>query len=366
MDFLQRCRTAVPSLFRFATFGLVLTLIPLGIHISAPPDAGTVSSVIVGDEQSAAMRFAAVTPTPITTSEPQVPLAQPTLITEQTDAPPATVYTSIAATGDVMVSRRVLAEAQARRSYIWPFTQVSEVLSGADIAIVNLENPVMRECPPSASDMVFCMPSAALEGLTYAGIDIATVANNHTYDQGSVGYASTTDALNAAGILPSGSESLVIQQRGETTFGFIGYNRIRQSHDIPMMPTTDVIASIEAAAGQVDVLIVSFHWGVEFTSEPIVDQRDLAHAAVRAGADVIIGHHPHVLQTIEEYRGVPIFYSLGNFVFDNMSGTIPRTGWIAMLEFSDDRLMSYDVVTTMIHDFGQPRIVDATRIEDMP
>jgi poly-gamma-glutamate capsule biosynthesis protein CapA/YwtB (metallophosphatase superfamily) len=247
---------------------------------------------------------------------------------------------------------------QARRSYTWPFTQVSEVLGGADISIVNLENPVMNECPPSESDMVFCMPAAALEGLTFAGIDIATVANNHTYDQGSAGYTSTVDALNAVGIQPSGSESLVIVDRGETRFGFIGFNRIRQTAELPVPTTPEVIASIEAADKLVDVLIVSFHWGVEFTSEPIVDQRDLAHAAVRAGADVIIGHHPHVLQTIEEYRGVPIFYSLGNFVFDNMSGTIPRTGWIAMLEFSDHRLMSYHVIETMIYDFGQPRIED--------
>src|SRR5687768_5120934 len=109
MDVIQRCRKAVPSLFGFATFGVVLTLIPLGMSISKPPAAVVMSSTIEVT-QVAALRLEAPA---ATAPQNEVAVMQPTPIAETTDAPPETVYTSIAATGDVMVSRRVLEEVHA-------------------------------------------------------------------------------------------------------------------------------------------------------------------------------------------------------------------------------------------------------------
>jgi poly-gamma-glutamate synthesis protein (capsule biosynthesis protein) len=260
------------------------------------------------------------------------------------------------ATGDVMLGRMVRTESEGRGSYQWPFLETRDLLAGADVTLINLENPITEPCPVSTVGLIFCAPEGSVEGLVYAGVDVANLANNHVLDKGEAGYESTLGALVEAGIWPSDANHVAIIDRQGVRFGFIGFNRIRQYPDTPMLTVEEIMARIEAADAAVDVLVASFHWGYEFRTWVSNPQRSLAYQAIEHGADLIVGTHPHVVQAIETYQGKLIFYSLGNFVFDDMSVTSTRQGLVAVLHFRDATVVGYETVPITIYDYGQPRI----------
>jgi poly-gamma-glutamate capsule biosynthesis protein CapA/YwtB (metallophosphatase superfamily) len=266
------------------------------------------------------------------------------------------VRTTLIATGDVLLGRMVRTQSEAKGGATWPFEQTRDLLSSGDITLINLEVPITTPCPRSTVGLIFCAPPEMVEGLTYAGVDVANVANNHTLDKGIEGYATTLDALTEAGIQPSDADHVVIIDQEGITFGFIGFNRIQQYPDTPILSTDEITQRIRAANAQVDVLIVSIHWGVEFRTRHNRYQTELALLAIDAGADVIVGTHPHVIQPPGEYQGKLILYSLGNFVFDDMSGWGPRQGQVAVLHFEDTRLIDYELVPITIYEYGQPRV----------
>jgi poly-gamma-glutamate synthesis protein (capsule biosynthesis protein) len=105
-----------------------------------------------------------------------------------------------------------------------------------------------------------------------------------------------------------------------------------------------------------DVVIPYFHWGAEYVSVPNQRQRSLAYAAIDAGADLVLGAHPHWVQETERYQGVPIFYSLGNFVFDQMWSTETRQGVIATFAFAGSRVTDVQFTPVVIEDYNRPRI----------
>jgi hypothetical protein len=297
--------------------------------------------------------------TPLSTATliPPSPTAHRPLPVAQSPTPtitPAPVLTTLIATGDVLLGRMVRTQSEANGSPTWPFEQTRDFLSSGDITLINLETPITTPCPRSTIGLIFCAPPEMVEGLTYAGVDVANVANNHTLDKGIEGYATTLDALNEAGIQPSDADHLVIIDRDGIRFGFIGFNRIQQYPDTPILTPDEITQRIRAADVQVDVLIVSIHWGVEFRTRHNRYQTDLALLAIDAGADVIVGTHPHVIQPTGEYQGKLILYSLGNFVFDDMSGLKPRQGQVAVLHFEDARLAEYELVPITIYEYGQP------------
>ncbi len=238
--------------------------------------------------------------------------------------------------------------------YTWPFQEVRTILSTADITLINLENPLIDPCPIDDSSMVFCAPTQTTSGLVYAGIDVVNIANNHSEDHYSKGYLSTIEALETAGIKPSDQDHLVIIDHSGIKFGFLGFNRIRQRADHFVISDSEVVDRIKAANSQVDILIVSFHWGQEYQIKPNSNQINLGHLAIESGADLIIGTHPHVPQTVEKYRGKLIFYSLGNFVFDQMWSEATTKGQLASLTFQDSQLITYNLIPIQIRDYGQP------------
>jgi poly-gamma-glutamate capsule biosynthesis protein CapA/YwtB (metallophosphatase superfamily) len=223
------------------------------------------------------------------------------------------------------------------------------LLREADLAMVNLECPVTTRGKPSRKPFTFRMHPRFLPALTDAGIDIVNIANNHIHDFGDIGLFDTISYLDSVGVKHVGAgrnrkaaHTPVLTDVNGRHFAFLGYygggEAPRATPKRPGVAARDLnqIANDIASIRRVNAdayIVINLHWGVEKATRPDADQIAFAHAIIDAGADAIIGHHPHVLQGIEIYRGKPIAYSLGNFVFGGNSRNAYET---AIFEISID------------------------------
>ncbi len=273
--------------------------------------------------------------------------------------------------GDTGLVRSINAKTVSLGDFRWPFIHVADLLKHADLAVVNLEGPLVPNCPVVDEGMVFCGSPDNVKGLLFAGIDIANIANNHIGDYGEAGYKFTVDLLKQNTILPYGNTKegrpeIALFEKGGTTYAFIGFNQIYPDKPYIAKANDEIIRrAVSEAAQKSDCVIVSFHWGIEYTHDPSREMVQLAHAAVDSGADLVIGHHPHWIQPVEIYQGTPILYSLGNFVFDQMWSQKTREGLIARVLFSNSVVYDIMLIPVIIEDYGQPRIAnerDASRI----
>ena len=256
-----------------------------------------------------------------------------------------------AVAGDVIPHEPVRASAEAAGGGVegWGalFSEVSDVFKGADFGFVNLETPVAPAHSKGSKPFMFDAPPALPGALKDNGIKIVSFANNHVMDQGWAGFAETREHLKEIGLQFVGSgdtegqtwQPLVVEANG-IKVGWLGMtrwlngNRNPDKDDQPHVnffpypnegggaPGADeakVIDAVKAAKAQCDLLVISIHWGTEYATAPRPEDVDMAHKMLDAGASVIVGHHPHVLQPIETYttsdgRMGVIFYSLGNFL----------------------------------------------------
>jgi poly-gamma-glutamate synthesis protein (capsule biosynthesis protein) len=239
--------------------------------------------------------------------------------------------------GDILAARAV--ETTMRKtSYDYPFAKITDDLAAADITFANLETPLIGTATSGKTTIggttVFRGDVAFADALKRAGIDIVSIANNHMKDQGQSGVLSTVQTLDAAGIAHAGAgkdlnaaRALTVVETKGVRVGFLAYNDgdvVPESyHATDVQSGTNIMdiqrlkVDVLRARPQVDVLIVSMHSGTEYiTAHPNTHQTTFARAAIDLGADMVIGHHPHVLEPLEIYKGKYIFYSLGNFVFD--------------------------------------------------
>ncbi len=238
----------------------------------------------------------------------------------------------IATAGDILLDRGV-SEYLEKSGYDYPYTDIKgEILKG-DIAIANLECPLTDSESPVLKRPELIFRGSKLNGpaLKSAGFDLLNLANNHTMDQGREGLMDTIKVLDSSGIRSLGAGMTrseahrpVFIKKGRTGIGFLGYSDFppegymydEDKADVARVDIKSLGEEVKAAREQCDFLVVSFHWGKEFDYYPGERQREMAHTAAESGADIIIGHHPHVLQNVEKYKGALIFYSLGNLVFD--------------------------------------------------
>ncbi len=236
----------------------------------------------------------------------------------------------LAAVGDILLSRDV-EKRMEEEGLDYPYRQIKEFISEKDIVFGNLENPIYEGNNPVGKDpdLIFKAKNANAVELREAGFTVLNLANNHTMDHQEVGLVSTMKALQENGIDYIGAgfsydearKPLVIDHKG-VKIGFLGYSAF-QPKDVNFIDKADICrvsseigSEIEKAKTKCDFLVVTVHWGNEFHFYPSENQRSLAYAIIDSGADIILGHHPHVLQGIERYNDRFIFYSLGNFVFD--------------------------------------------------
>lgn len=238
----------------------------------------------------------------------------------------------LVAVGDIMLARLV-----GERIALWgaryPFEGegIQPLLSGADIAFGNLECAISERGQRQDKGYTFRASPVVTDGLTYAGFDVLSLANNHTGDFGHVALTDTLAILEEVGIVAVGAGETITEARrlqvveaNGLRVGFLAYNEIGPSWfaatesrpGCALMDVEAMRADVAAARRQVDVVVVSCHWGVEYTPYPTAYQREVAQALAEAGAHLVLGHHPHVVQGLGYYPQALVAFSLGNFVFD--------------------------------------------------
>lgn len=298
------------------------------------------------------------TPTPIAVSDLTVDKIMAWSRNEKEvdlDKVPQTEVVKLLIAGDVMLGGAVNFNMHRKDDFDYPLLKVGKELREADITMVSLEMPILGECPLSGDGMQLCADPLSLNTLMNAGIDVVNLANNHIGDFGISGISETKEWLNTRGILDVGLGFPVVRNVRGVRFGFLGFDGV-----LPVVKGVDkatqenVRKKILDLKSEVDVVVVGFHWGDEYRAYPNASQKLLARVAIDAGADVVWGSHPHWVQGIEVYKGKPIFYSLGNFVFDQMQSKETREGLAVELTYYKDALRQVKLMPIFMNDFAQP------------
>lgn len=252
---------------------------------------------------------------------------------------------SLVAGGDVMLGGRttpLISEYGAD----YPLAGTLPLLRRSSIVLGNLEGPFARKAHRMYRTYSYRVRPELAHALARAGVNALTLANNHLLDCGRAGVEETLEALAQAGIAALGAganeraaHAPVVLAAGRVRVGLLGYywnSRCAARANLPgsaMDTAEDLEADIRALRPLVDRIVVTFHWGVPYEREPHPDDRTKARLAVDCGADAVIGHHPHVIQPFEIYRGAPIFYSIGNWAFG--SGNSRAEGLLVGLAFGE-------------------------------
>ena len=355
---------------------------PPGAHVSSN---ATAVAAVAGDRRAiAVVPASAVTPSvQVVRVDGHDPLREPAAYPLKTTGAAPDVVLTMSAVGDLMLARRVGRSIDAERDFAAPLLPTARRLAAADVTVGNLENSLSRLGPPRQGNDSFGADPRVLRGVTRAGFGVLTLANNHVGDYGTQSLVETVQRVRAARIAPVGAGKDAAQawrpaivERDGVRFGFLAFNAIGESpparSDRPgvvqlrMQPrlgslnAADLNAmrrAIRQLRPRVDVLTVLPHWGQQYTSEPVRDQRRVAHALVDAGADLVIGSHPHWVQGAELYHGKLIAYSLGNYVFDMDFSRQTQEGVILELVLWGGQVKSAQFVPVRIGEDFAPRVL---------
>lgn len=302
---------------------------------------------------------------------------------DDTDTPTATVAIMVRLlfTGDINPSRCPARAALRADDFTLPYRDVADVLQAADITVGSLDGALSdRVAPaPCEPEPVYNLvgPTRTVEGLTYAGFDLITLATNHALDCGPLGFVcdghiltDTLAAMRSAGLAPVGAGAdliearrAVIIERHGLRIAFLAVSAVGDfawaAEDAPgTAPLSDahlpgVLDDIAEARASADVVIVLAHWGDEYHATPSADQERWARRMIAAGASLIVGNHPHVVQPIEELEGGLVAYALGNFVFDQ-DPEATRHGLVLEAEFGRDGLQTWRTLPIEIVNLYRP------------
>lgn len=281
-------------------------------------------------------------------------------------APPTPDYNRLIFAGDVMLSRDVRAQILAAHDYSLPFHKIAPLLAASDIAFVNLESPFSNEGPYYPGGLIFHADPLMISGLQLARIAIVSTANNHARDCGPQGVEFTLNWLRqhdieavGSGLSAEGAHRGVVLTRHGVRFGFLGYTFDQSNGNwkdvdprIALADPSVVRIDVAALKKRADVVIVSMHHGVEYMPNPSSAQIEFAHAAIDAGATLVVGHHPHVVEPIEQYKNGEIIYSLGNFVFDQYQREATQHGEIVQVSFVGRRILATHTIPVLITKTG--------------
>ncbi|MBL8079442.1 MAG: CapA family protein [Anaerolineales bacterium] len=307
-------------------------------------------------------------------------------------------HTTLLFTGDINLGRCVAKVSIRAGDYSYPFQYVAEKLRSADITVGSLDGSISDESPPQdcPDSMNLIGPENMVEGLQFAGFDVITVATNHVKDCGNEGFLcdnssflDTVDTLTQAGIQPVGggrnlSEArtpVVIENQG-IRFAFLGIDQINERvwatetapgvAPVSSQYVEQVKGDIVAARSIADVVIVLPQWGTEYSMQPDDIQRQWAEEFINAGATLIIGNHPHIIQPMETFANGTVFYALGNFVFDQ-GQNFRREGLVVQATFKGSQLESLQLLPVDINYYTyQPQWTEEpatqkilTRVQDL-
>lgn len=288
---------------------------------------------------------------------------------------------SISLVGDIMMDGKVRAQID-KNGIEYPWEMVKEYFQNDDVTIGNLETSITTMGTKWENKQYnFRSDPKNLKAMKEAGIDVLALANNHTLDYGYEGLLDTLNHLDKNDIKRVGGgknkkeamEGIIIEKNG-LKVGVLSFSRVVPHVDwyaTAMRPgivgayeghVNGIISRVEEMKKEVDVIILSIHWGIERSIEPRKEEIDLARKLVDAGVDVIMGHHPHVLQGVEIYKGKPIFYSLGNFVFGKRNDITAIT-MIAQVNFKDKEIDNIKIIPCSMTSGRPVPITDTDRLE---
>ncbi len=270
------------------------------------------------------------------------------------------------------------------------FSGVAPFLAAADVRFGGLEASMSRLGAPASGKIVMRHDPEMIRGYLAGGFDVLAFASNHCMDYGVAPFVETMELLEGHGVAYSGAgrniheaRTPAVLERGGVRYGFLSYvlelplgwgagpekpgvAPIRQDalYGPPCVNEEDLGAMAEdvrRARGKVDFLVASFHWGASQSRTLTLPQRAVAHCAIDAGVDLVVGHHPHIVQGVEVYRERPVFYALGNFVLDHdhpMFLPTARESICLKISLRGGKLVGVEAFPVLIERDGSPRILD--------
>ena len=311
------------------------------------------------------------------------PMKDPEGYPMQVPGPPPRLPTTLTVVGDVLLGRRVGAAAAATGDPSAPLRPMQERLASADLTVGNLEGTLSRAGAPTQGGDSFAADPRVRAGLREAGFDALDLANNHTGDFGPEALVETVARLRRGGLAtfgagrsPRAARAPVVLERHGVRFGFLAFNAIGETPEVApgrpgtvsvsMPPRTGpldraelrrFLAAVRHLADRVDVVVVMPHWGTQYTERPEPVQGRVARQLVHAGADLVVGGHPHWVQGAALLGDSLVVQSLGNFVFDMDFMAETQEGLVLEVVFWGDRLMQAELVPYRIGPDFAPRVV---------
>lgn len=296
--------------------------------------------------------------------------------TASTTTVPGTTTTESVRTWTLLAGGDVLME-RSERLGLDPFASIEPALGSADLSVVNVEMAISDRGTARDKTYVFRAPPAAATRIAAGGVRVGNLANNHAMDYGPDALADTIDLLEAAGVVTIGAGNnadeayryRVLTTRGGLDVAFVGASLIVPS-GFAAGPTTPGIASahppnlsrvldtVRAAAAAADAVVVVVHWGIERNPCTNDAQRSLARQLLDAGADAIIGHHPHVFQPVVFTGEKLVAFSLGNFIWEPRQNMGGETG-VLQVDFDGDRVVGWTLHPHLLDGDGVPVPADS-------
>lgn len=280
--------------------------------------------------------------------------------------------------GDIMLSRAIGNIMTKRKDWCYPFLNVAETLKDADITFGNLEGPISSKGVNIGSIYSFRASPQAVNGLRCAGIDVVSIANNHMWDYGRDAFNETLKILKENNIEYAGGGATyeeahaarIIETQG-TRVAFLGYTNLLPASlgKVTSRPAVafpyeeDVVRDIQNAVKISDIVVVSVHWGDEYHTKHNAFQEKLGRLIIDSGADLVIGHHPHVVQEVEKYKTGYIAYSLGNFVFDQNFSVDTHWGLTLKVFVENKKIINIEERKVTFNSSYQPTFIPITPAE---
>ncbi len=286
---------------------------------------------------------------------------------------------SLAFVGDIMLDRGVKSVIQKHGGgdYNYPFILITPFLKSFDFVFANLEGPVSQMGVNRGSIYSFRMSPDSAQALRSANFGIVSVANNHIGDWGEEAMKDTLDFLTKDGVHYAGGgmnqyeaySPRIVNIKG-TKIAFLAFSQFGAGYTeaignkigIAVIDTEKIKRSIAVAVNGSDVVVVSYHFGDEYKKEPNDFQKKFARLAIDSGADIVIGHHPHVVEPVEKYLHGYIAYSLGNFVFDQNFSKETIESFILEADIEDNSVVGLKKHPVKINSFFQPELAGKPEI----
>ena len=278
----------------------------------------------------------------------------------------------ILAGGDIMMDRGVEAKIKnLNKDYSFSLDLIRDYLNNADYVFANVEGSISDIGADTGKPYSFRFEPAVAEALAKGGIDGVSLANNHMLDWGRQSLCETTKHLDTVGVDYVGAgcnaqtaERPLVKSFGNTTVGFLAYTEFyKGAHavgDIPGMSEYDlekIAERISDLESKVDIIMVSMHWGAEYKDRATDSQVEIGQSLIDMGADIIIGHHPHVDQEIERYGNGWIIYSLGNFIFDQSWSENTMESILAEIKIQNKKIIDVQPIPIQLNKYYQPYII---------